>query len=363
MTMPQRKQMTWAQLRVGLLALVGLVLVMVGVFYVTGTRIFSPKYQLHAFLPEVEGLTLGAPVRLEGVEVGNVDAIRVAPRISGEKLDRKRNVELTLSVDRRFRDEIRSDSRVSLVTEGLLGNRYVRITRGVSDEIVPPQGEVKGEEEVAIKQIVERGADLVENLGALSKEVRDIVDGVKRGRGSLGKFLTDEELYERLNSSAAKIDQMLVETQAGRNSLGKFIANDELYQRVNSAVTRVDRLLAEVQDQKGTLGKLIYDPQVYENARQFVDKANAFLADVRAGKGSLGKLANDDQLYVNLRDSAASLKEATDKLSKGPGSTAKMFNDPQLYDNLTGLSGDLRLLIGDFRKNPNKFLHIKLTIF
>jgi len=40
-----------------------------------------------------------------------------------------------------------------------------------------------------------------------------------------------------------------------------------------------------------------------------------------------------------------------------------MFSDPKLYDNLTELTGDMRLLIGDFRKNPKKFLHIKVTLF
>jgi len=38
-------------------------------------------------------------------------------------------------------------------------------------------------------------------------------------------------------------------------------------------------------------------------------------------------------------------------------------NDAQLYDNLTGLSGDLRLLIQDIRKDPKKYLRIKFTIF
>jgi len=42
---------------------------------------------------------------------------------------------------------------------------------------------------------------------------------------------------------------------------------------------------------------------------------------------------------------------------------AKLVNDPQLYDNLTGLSGDLRLLIADFRKEPKKYLRIRFTIF
>jgi phospholipid/cholesterol/gamma-HCH transport system substrate-binding protein len=50
-------------------------------------------------------------------------------------------------------------------------------------------------------------------------------------------------------------------------------------------------------------------------------------------------------------------------LNDNTTSVGKMFSDPQLYDNLTGLTGDLRLLIGDFRQNPKKFLHFKVTVF
>ena len=361
--MPQRKQVTWAQLRVGLMTVVGLLLVMVTILYVTGTGILAPKYQLRAYLPEVEGLTLGAPVRLDGVEVGNVDGIRMAPRPASGTLDRMRNVEVHMRVNRRYQNEIRVDSRASLVTEGLLGNRYVRITRGSSPGIVPPNGEVPGQEEQAMKQIVERGSDLVQNLGELSKQFREIVVSVNAGRGSLGKMLVDEEFYDHLNSSAKRLDTLLAQTQSGKNSLGKLVTDDELYQRLNSVADRTDKLLAAVQDKQGSLGKLIYDPQVYDSAKDFMDKANSFLADVHSGKGSLGKLTTDDQLYVNLRDSAAGLKEATDKLNNGKGTAGKMFSDPNLYDNLTKLSADLRQLIGDFRRDPKKYLHVKFSIF
>jgi len=111
--MPQRRQVTWSQLRVGLLTLGGLFLVMVAILYVTGAGILAAKYQLHTFLPEVEGLTLGAPVRLDGVEVGNVDAIRIAPRSEVTTTDRTRNVEVVMRIDRRYQKDILSDSRAS----------------------------------------------------------------------------------------------------------------------------------------------------------------------------------------------------------------------------------------------------------
>ena len=60
--MAQRKQLTWAELRVGLFVLAGLALIAVGIFYVTGAGFLGPKYRLYTYLPEVEGLGTGAPV-------------------------------------------------------------------------------------------------------------------------------------------------------------------------------------------------------------------------------------------------------------------------------------------------------------
>jgi phospholipid/cholesterol/gamma-HCH transport system substrate-binding protein len=85
--------------------------------------------------------------------------------------------------------------------------------------------------------------------------------------------------------------------------------------------------------------------------------------DARAGKGSLGKLITDDALYNKLRDTGANLASATAKLNENTTTAGKLFSDPALYDNLAGLTGDMRLLIGDFRQNPKKFLHIKVSLF
>jgi hypothetical protein len=68
--MAYRKQLTWTELRVGIFVLVGLFVLGAGIFYVTAPGILGPKYQLKTFLPEVAQLSNGAPVRLDGVEVG-----------------------------------------------------------------------------------------------------------------------------------------------------------------------------------------------------------------------------------------------------------------------------------------------------
>jgi len=70
--MAQRKQLTWTELRVGLFVLIGLIIMGAGIFYVTGGGTLGPKYRLTAYLPEVEGLKVGAPVALSGFEIGSV---------------------------------------------------------------------------------------------------------------------------------------------------------------------------------------------------------------------------------------------------------------------------------------------------
>jgi len=361
--MAQRKQLTWTELRVGLFVLVALFVIAVGIFYVTGASFLGPKYKLRTYLPEVAGLSNGAPVRLDGVEIGNVDSIKLTPRTAGRTPEKSRNIEVVMRLDRHFQNDILNDSTASLVTEGLLGNRYVSVTRGFTGTPLKENQEVQGTEEKAIKEVVENSADVLANLKALSQDVRDLIAGVQQGRGSLGKLLTDEQAYNHLNNILAKSDQMVSGIQHGQGTIGKLVTSDEMYGKVNATLDNVNGIVSDVRAQKGTIGKLLYDPSLYEEAKKALENGNAMIGDVRSGKGSLGKLATDDELYNKLRESSSNLASATAKLNDNTTTAGKLFSDARLYDNLTGLTGDLRLLIGDFRQNPKKFLRIKVSVF
>jgi phospholipid/cholesterol/gamma-HCH transport system substrate-binding protein len=268
-----------------------------------------------------------------------------------------------MRVDRRYQNDILTDSAASLVTEGLLGNRYVNITRGLTGVPVKEGQEVPGTEEKAMKEVVQRSAEVLGNLQALSQDVRDLIAGVKEGEGSLGKLLTDDQAYNHLNSILAKGEVIVSNVQAGQGSLGKVLVSDEMYNKVDKGLDNVNVILADLRAQKGTIGKLLYDPTLYNKANDAFSSGDSFISDVRAGKGSLGKLATDETLYNKLRDTSANLATASAKLNENTTTAGKLFSDPQLYDNLTGMIGDMRLLIGDFRQNPKKFLHFKITVF
>jgi len=364
--MAQRKQLTWAELRVGLFVLGGLIIVMVAIFYVTGENFLTPKYKLITYLAEVDGLNTGANVSLDGVGIGNVESITLNPHPA----DRNQSIELVLRIQKKFQDQIRTDpsdaaksSTASVVTEGLLGDRYVSITRGFSGSVIPAGGVVPGSPAGDMKAMVESGTDLMQNLNGLTTDIHAIVTQVQKGQGTIGKLVADQELYNHLNSTIAKLDAVATNIQGGQGTLGKLVTSDELYTKVNSTVGNLNDVVGAVKDQKGTIGKLVYDPSAYDSIKGLAANGNSLLADVRAGKGSLGKLATDDSLFTNLKDASANVRDATAKMNSNQGTMGKMFTDPQLYDNMTGLTGDLRALISDFRSDPKKFLHIKVGLF
>ena len=284
--MAHRKQLTWTDLRVGLFVLAGALLLTVVVFYVTGGSGWGPKYQLHAFLPEVDGLTLGAPVRVDGVDVGNVEKITIAPPKDGALITKPAKHRNSLSAT--LQDYVRTDSTVGLVTEGLLGNRYVDLDRGYVGRVLENNEEVPARHEKDLKEMVNRSADLLDSLSSITNQANAILVDVRKGNGSLGKFLVDEDAYNHLNRSLATVDKMVADIKSGKGTMGKLVTDDELYNHINSVAGRVDNVLEAVQNQQGTLGKLVYDPAMHESVRQFIDNGNGFLADVRGGKGTLG---------------------------------------------------------------------------
>jgi phospholipid/cholesterol/gamma-HCH transport system substrate-binding protein len=357
--MAQRKHLSWTELRVGVFVLAALVLLAIAIFYVTGQWILRPKYRLYTYLPEVESLQFGAPVNLDGIQIGTVQGFVLNPHPS----DRMHNIQLSMRVDKRYQDQIRTDSQVTLETQGLLGDRFVSISRGLTGMVIPQNGTVNGSEATGIQDVMERSMDVVQNLNVLSGQINEIVAKVNKGEGTLGKFMNDPSFYNHLDASAQKLDAMIAAIQRGDGSIGKIYASDELYTSANAAVTNINDVITAVKEQKGTAGKLIYDPEMAENVKGITQKGNAMLADIREGKGTIGKLATDDALYNNVRDASANFKEATAKLNSNQGTAGKFFSDPALYDNLSGLAGDLRLMVSDFRQNPKKFLHVKLAVF
>ena len=358
--MPQRKQLTWAQLRVGALVISGLVVLAVGIFFISGQVGFmTRRYTLKTYFPSASSLRQGAQVRLAGIAVGNVEDIRIS-----KYSEPSRAVEINMRVARKYQDQIRTDSVATIETVGLLGESYVDISRGEpSNPPLPDGGVVQSHEQADIKRIVENANDVVSNLRVLSATLNNITTQIQHGQGSIGKLIYEEGFYNRLNQTADEAQSLMSRIDKGQGTLGKLLNDDTFYNRAVAAVDKVDRVMDEVQHGNGSVAKFINDPSVYNNVSQAAQRANNVMADINEGKGTLGKLAKDPQLYNRINETVEHVDVITSRIDRGRGTLGKLSTDPTLFNNLVTTSQSLKEFLDEFKTNPRKYLTLQLHIF
>lgn len=358
--MAQKKEISWSQLRVGITVAISLIALAIGIFFIGGQVGFlSRKYSLNAYFADATGLRGGAVVQLAGIPVGNVSKFQIT-----NSKDPDRAVAVTMKISRKFQDQIRSDSVASIETAGLLGESYVNISRGTPGKtVIPPGGQVKTQEGADIKQIVANTNDVLVNLRAVSTQLGDVAHQISSGQGSIGKLIYDQALYNRLNRATDSLQQIATNLSEGHGTLGMLITKDTTYNKLNTTLDRVNLILDTVQNGKGSLGKLINDPALYDNLQGLVGKANTLINNVNQGQGTLGKLVTDQQLYNRMNETVGNLNALTNRMVKGQGTLGMLSTDKTLYNNLAASSQSLRDFLEEFKKNPKKYLIIRLHIF
>jgi phospholipid/cholesterol/gamma-HCH transport system substrate-binding protein len=355
-----RKRLAWAELRVGILVIFSFTILAVAIVLISGgAGFFTAKYRVKTYLPSASGLRKGSLVWLTGIEVGNVSAVNVS-----NSSDPNRAVEVVMQVEKRYAPTIRQDSVASLGSIGLLGDKYIDVSRGSTAKAqIPEGGEVTGAAEADIKRIIQNSNDLVANLGDLVTKINQITTKIDAGQGTIGKFINDPSMFNRINSTVAGAEDLLNEIKSGEGSIGRIISDRELYDRLNGTLSRVEGVASRIEKGEGTLGKFISDPAVFQKTDTLLARFNVVADRMEKGEGFLGKLSKDETLYVQFRDSLGKFSILADRMNQGEGTIGKLMVDSALYANLNNASGELVKLLYDFRQDPKKFLRIKFGLF
>ncbi len=359
--MPSQKQLKWSQLKVGVTVLVASVTLAVLIFLMSGTGgIFTHKIKLKAYYDNAGGLQEGAPVRLSGVDIGNVVNVRVV----SDPARRLTPVQVTMKVNTRYHQSLRKDSVTSLETAGVLGSTYIDIDSSTAKGPEAADGDtLPTREHPELQDVVRASQSTLQNMDALLKRLDRIVAFVESGEGSIGKLIYDPLLYNRLNATVIEFQKLVNEVTEGNGTLGKLVSDDELYQKANSTVDKLNAMIDDLNAGKGTAGKFLKDSALYDNANDTIANVKKLTDDVNAGKGALGKLAKDEQFAAKLQNTMDKLSSITDRLEAGEGSAGRFLRDPTMYNNTNELLQETRGLIKAIRENPKKYLTIHLKIF
>ncbi|MEW6730283.1 MAG: MlaD family protein [Acidobacteriota bacterium] len=372
--MPGKKKVGFAELRVGLLVLVSIGVLIAMILTVSGDISFVSPFIVRSKLSEVDGLRPGTEVRLAGVRVGQVSEVNMLPVSKDDK--EPKNVEIIMKIDPEIdgvpaQQRIRSDSRVLLGSIGLLGDKVIEITPGtLNGQEIKPGDEIQGLPETSIKKLITGADDILANFTELSDEVKVIAEDINKGKGTLGKFVKDEAFYSNLNRTVLQAEELVKRIREGEGTVGRLLNDPKLYEQIQTTTKSAEQLIADISGGRGTIGKLATDEELYNRTNRLINRVDDIAARLEQtatridrGEGTVGRLINDDKLYRETEATLTNLNKLTARLERGEGSAGRLLQDPELYNNLNTASSEVVKLLYDFRKDPKKYLTIKIRIF
>ena len=202
--MPVRATM---EVKIGIFVLIALIILFVGIlsigdfYYIT-----NPGYQINILFDFTGGVEVGAPVKMSGIKIGEVrgidlfyDEAQDCEAAGAEDYKAERRIRAKIVAWIRGDIRVPRDSLAYVESMGLLGEKYVEITPGCDFENFLKGGQsVVGQNPVSMESL---GHDL-QNL---TESMNEIVNRLKRGEGTLGKLLHDEDLYNNFRDLSEDI--------------------------------------------------------------------------------------------------------------------------------------------------------------
>lgn len=337
--MPEVQHVEWARVRVGVVAAAALAILGTLLYLLTGGTIFKEKSTLYLFVPDATGIGPGSPVEVDGITVGKVTDVH----LSGSR-DPDRVVKVSISVERTMLQSIPAESVAQLSVSSPVGDKYVDITSHGTG-IRRPNTEIKYLAEPDIFKTLD--------LTGFEQQLRDVdkmLDDIEAGRNLLGQFVTGHQMYDDLRRRFREIEQDVRDAASTTSNVGQALYTDKLYQQIRAPIQSLDQTLATIQSGQGSMGRLLRDSAQYDQLR-------ATLGDLRRSMENLRSSAffQSDEMYRDWNRTVVSLIGSVDRVNVDP-----MMTTSQLYDNLNGAASEMQKTLRDFRKDPRKYLRLKL---
>jgi phospholipid/cholesterol/gamma-HCH transport system substrate-binding protein len=256
--------------RVGLLALAGIA-ILIAALFVLGSQsfLFSNTFEIGSRFGSVAGLSSGAQVRYQGVDVGRVSEVRL-PQGPGE------GGLVTMEIEDEARDLIRRNTQAQIKSDGLVGNQIVVLVNPLNYTAAAPVEEgdlIPGVDPFDLFAITDRLATTVTQFDAAASTMQQIMLDVQGGSGTVGRLLYDPTLY---NSFVA----MTNETQV---LLANLSTNAEQFVGIaGEASLGLQNILEKVNTGDGTLSLLLNDPRFYEQLVAASDTLLTASSDIEA---------------------------------------------------------------------------------
>jgi len=345
--MPRTRSLAYSELKVGIVAMIALLLAATVIFMLSREGgFFWQRYHLKTRFDEVPGLKPGALVRLAGIEVGTVSAVQ----LMGSQ------VEVLFELSRTYQPQITDRSHAALGSLSLLGQATVDVTAAPGGRPVAEWGYIPS---IRVSQLSAVATTANESLEQATRLMEDL----RAGKGTAGRLLTDDSLFLEMRQLVSAAGAVANNLSRGRGTVGRLINDPAAGRALEASLRNLETITARISAGEGSLGRLLNDDRFERALTSATSNVDALTQRLGRGEGTAGKLMTDATLYDRLTTLADRLDQVAQGLAQGRGTVGLLLHDRQLYDNMNGTVGELRLLIAAIRKDPRKYLTLKVTLF
>lgn len=295
------------EIKVAVLVILSIILFYWGFAFLKGKNLFDTSTKLYAIYDNVAGLVESAPVTLNGLNIGKVNAIEMLP-------DGKMNVELVITNEQ---IKIAKSSEAQIMDSGLIGGREIAIINNFSDTNYIQSGDrLKTSNKLGLT------AELANQIGPVKDKVEVLLENANKLIENLNATL-DVSTQQKLKASIASFEKTMSEFSQISKSANDILSENK--SKLNTTLSNFEKTSGNLNSMTTSLEKANLGATV-KKLEATLTNVNGIMANLEQGKGSMGKLLNDESMYTNL----------------------------------TKTSKELELLLQDLRLNPTRYVNVSV---
>jgi phospholipid/cholesterol/gamma-HCH transport system substrate-binding protein len=248
------------RVRLGLFIAVGGVLFFIAIFIIGKQRnLFNPVFKLTSTFYNVSGLQVGNNIRFSGINVGTVDYINII---------NDSTVKVEMSIKKDVNQFIKSDCKVAIGSEGLIGDKLLIISQGSSDAPLAKNGQqLISKEPVETDAVIASLHVITTNVETLSKQFSDLMSKLNSGRGTLGRLIQDSTIVQNIDQTMLNLKNTSRVLNENINSATKNIFGSLEVTALNSELVsnQFAEIMLKLNSKNSSLGRLIQDSLLIQN--------------------------------------------------------------------------------------------------
>ncbi|WP_186758506.1 MlaD family protein [Echinicola salinicaeni] len=288
---------------VGIFVLIGIIIMVTGILTLGAQqKVFVKSYKLKAVFDDVEGLQTGNNIWFSGVKIGTVSKIR----FYGDS-----QVEIEMNVDANTQDFIRKDSKATISSDGLIGNKIIVIYGGTTQAPAIEDGDrLEAIMPLDTDSMMETLQENNENLVSITNDLKVLTGKIAKGEGIVGAVLTDSLLAENFRQMMANLEQTAVNSNQLTADLKKFSSSLEKEGTLMYELANDTSIFASL---KSTASKL---EKTTDEASLAASNINEATGKLNSTDNALGMLLNDEEFAAYIKESLANAEVTTELLNE-----------------------------------------------